>query len=529
VVRAEAPGRAELGSRGREDEERRLRAALGESLHEIKRGGVRPVQVLERERDGLRARPGEKPGYERRQLPAAQFLRRKLCCAVLRQRDVDQRRDQRRIFGGVEADQGKRILKVGEAPVGRLIRAEPLAAPFGDRVQRRILQELRRRQFDKGVGRLAKRRAKLLDKPRLADAGFADNERELDRAIARPPPAPAQEFELLPAPDEGDERARAGAPPAACAHDAVERHRPRHSPERLGTPVFGDEQPGGLTLHGRGHEHRSRLGQALNARGDIGRFPEHFARRVNHHRTRIKADAGDELRRLAGVPRVQVSKRALDEKRSARRAFGVVLLRLRIAEQRHQPVAQPLEDMAAKVDHYLRRLVEISVDQVAPVFGVELRGERRRSDKVAKHHRDRTALGVGPRSRPRPGGHGWRGQTGRWVRGSRRVRRLGRHAERGDRVKQSSPVADDRDAEILQIFGRQGREEVALDRVVAERRFVMPETEVVEPGRDVHGRLHSARCNHRFCPVDCKASTNSGRRSTTSSAEVRILALTTRS
>ena len=209
VVRAQAPGRAEFGPRGREDEQRRLRAALGEGLHQIERGRIGPVQILERERDRLRARPGEKPCRQRRQLPAAQFLRREFRRALLRQRDVDQRREQGRIFGEVEADEPKRVLEVGEASVGRLIRAEALSAPFGDRVQRRILQELRRRQFDKGVGRLAKRRAKLLHETRLADAGFADNECELARAIARPLPAPAQQCRAPPRARRAGVRARA--------------------------------------------------------------------------------------------------------------------------------------------------------------------------------------------------------------------------------------------------------------------------------------------------------------------------------
>jgi hypothetical protein len=68
---------------------------------------------------------------------------------------------------------------------------------------------------------------------------------------------------------------------------------------------------------------------------------------VDHDRTRTKADARDELRRLAGVPRVQVSERALDEKRGAHRAFGVILLRAGIAEERHQPIAEPLQHMEA--------------------------------------------------------------------------------------------------------------------------------------------------------------------------------------
>ena len=34
-------------------------------------------------------------------------------------------------------------------------------------------------------------------------------------------------------------------------------------------------------------------------------------------------------------------------------AFGVVLLRLRIAEERHQPVAELLQHVAAKIGHRL--------------------------------------------------------------------------------------------------------------------------------------------------------------------------------
>ena len=94
VVRAQAPRRAEFRPRGRDDEERRLSAALGEGLHQVERRRIGPMQILEREDNWLRVRPSEKPRDERRQLPAAQFLRRKLRCAFFRQRDVDQRRDQ---------------------------------------------------------------------------------------------------------------------------------------------------------------------------------------------------------------------------------------------------------------------------------------------------------------------------------------------------------------------------------------------------------------------------------------------------
>jgi len=77
-------------------------------------------------------------------LLAAQFLGREFRRALLWQRDVHQRRKQKRVFGRVEADQPKRILEISEAPRGGLIRAEALASPFGDRVQWRILEQLRR-------------------------------------------------------------------------------------------------------------------------------------------------------------------------------------------------------------------------------------------------------------------------------------------------------------------------------------------------------------------------------------------------
>ena len=96
---------------------------------------------------------------------------------------------------------------------------------------------------------------------------------------------------------------------------------------------------------------------------------------------------------VGGVPGVEVGKRALDGERGPHSALGVVLLRLRIAEQRHQPVAELFQHMAAKIGHRSRSFVEIGVDEVAPILGVELRGEARRADKVAENDCDRATLG----------------------------------------------------------------------------------------------------------------------------------------
>jgi hypothetical protein len=75
-------------------------------------------------------------------------------------------------------------------------------------------------------------------------------------------------------------------------------------------------------------------------------------------------------------------------------------------------------------------------------------------------------------------------------------------------------VADDRDAEILQIISGQGREEVALNHVVAERRFECPRPRFLSQAATSTGRLHSARWDNRLRSLVCKARTNSGREST---------------
>jgi hypothetical protein len=67
-------------------------------------------------------------------LPPAQFLWREFRDALLWQWNVDQRREQRRVFGWVQTDQTQSVLEVGETQCGGKIRVETVAAPFSDRV-----------------------------------------------------------------------------------------------------------------------------------------------------------------------------------------------------------------------------------------------------------------------------------------------------------------------------------------------------------------------------------------------------------
>ena len=85
----------------------------------------------------------------------------------------------------VELHLRKRLLEIGEAFLHRdLGAAEAEPAPLGERVERRILQQLRRRPLDPAMRGLAEPGAELVDEPRLADAGFANDLHELAFAAA---------------------------------------------------------------------------------------------------------------------------------------------------------------------------------------------------------------------------------------------------------------------------------------------------------------------------------------------------------
>ena len=248
--------------------------------------------------------------------------------------------------------------------------------------------------------------------------------------------------------------------------------------------VLDDEQPGRLPLHARGDEHRPRLGRRLHPRRDIGRLAEHFAGRVDHDGAGLEPDAGGKLGRArSGVPGVELGERALDGERGAHRAFGVVLLRLRVAEQRHQPVAELLQHMAAKPRHRRRGFVEIGADQIAPVLRVEPRRETRRADQIAEHHRDRSALGVGAR--------GWRRRGRRSGRGLRGRRRRSVPGETGDRPHQPLAVPQ-RHPDLLEVGLAQVGQDVGVDLVLPEQRFVLSEADRVQPLADVHVGAASA-------------------------------------
>ena len=211
--------------------------------------------------------------------------------------------------------------------------------------------------------------------------GLADDQHQLAVALPRPLPAPHQHGDFLVATDERREMALPGAASAAARPDDPEqRHRLRHAFEFMAAALLGDEQTGDLALHPRRDHDRTRLGQRLRPRRYVRHVAENLARRIDHHRPSVDRDArGERWLASAFVLAVQLGERALDRERRPHRALGIVLLRHRIAEQRHQPVAELLGDLAAHLRHRRRGGIEIGADQIAPFLGIEFRGDAGRN------------------------------------------------------------------------------------------------------------------------------------------------------
>jgi hypothetical protein len=255
------------------------------------------LQVLHRSHYRLGSRAGQHPGDDSVELAAPELLGRKFWPSSLARRDVEQRRKQRRGLARIELHLRERRFELGKARVRCDVAAsEPQPSPFGEGMERRVLQELRQRPFDPGVRGLAEPASKLFHEPRLAQPRFADDPHELALAAPRALPAAHEQREVSLAANERSERAPPAAPTdAARPHETIERNGRGKALERARAFVLGDEEAGDLPLHGGGDKHASGLGGSLHSGGDVRRLAEHFAGRVDHHESRVEADAGCEF------------------------------------------------------------------------------------------------------------------------------------------------------------------------------------------------------------------------------------------
>ena len=130
-------------------------------------------------------------------------------------------------------------------------------------------------------------------------------------------------------------------------------------------------------------EHRLLLGGAVPdeiARDDDSRLDPHPHRERLRHRHRGRRQPGH------GIDHC---------KTRTDRALGVVLMRMRVAEEHEDPVAHVARDRSPVPLHALGTGGLVGADDVAQLLQLESVGEARRVDEVAEQHRELAAFGGG--------------------------------------------------------------------------------------------------------------------------------------
>ena len=190
MVRAHAPGRAELRPGRRHMSNGACAPRSASARNEIERSRVGPVQVLEGEHDWLRPRPRQNPGSHRRQLPSPQLFGREFRGTVLAATGCQR---AARAEAHIRLGRGRSdatCLRGRRDAVRRTAPRQIAAGPIRRSDAAACSATAARRPFDPGVRRLREPRMELLDEPRLAEAGLADDQHELALAFASAFPAP---------------------------------------------------------------------------------------------------------------------------------------------------------------------------------------------------------------------------------------------------------------------------------------------------------------------------------------------------
>src|ERR1700722_541986 len=136
----------------------------------------------------------------------------------------------------------------------------------------------------------------FLDQARLAQARFADDQRQLALAPTRPLPASHQRRNFFIPPYKRGEIALPGTAAATTrANEPEQCGRFWHPFERVRAALFRNKQPSDLTLPPRRDEDRAGLGQRLHPGGNVGDVAINLAACVEHSGAGFKADAGGEF------------------------------------------------------------------------------------------------------------------------------------------------------------------------------------------------------------------------------------------
>ena len=223
----------------------------------------------------------------------------------------------------------------------------------------------------------------------------------------------------------------------------------------------------------------------MQTRRQIGRVADHglFLRRSRSDEIADHDDAGRyadaDLQRLTGGS-FELPGDRRDFQRRPDRPFGVFFMGAREAEIGENAVAHEFRDKPVVARHRARTGVLVAADDIAHVLGIEPRRQRGRADEIAEHHGELPALGGAL-------GRGWARRAGR----RRTGESAGGHGCDGEprhRRQHLAAMTQNGDAEFLQVFGRQRRQDLAVDLVLAKGVLILSEAETSQPIPDVHDR-----------------------------------------
>ena len=174
-------------------------------------------------------------------------------------------------------------------------------------------------------------------------------------------------------------------------------------------------------------------------------------------------------RALSGSPRgcAELTDAIDQRKPGPDRAFGVILVGLRIAKVDEHAVAHVFGDVATIAADDILDLRLVRTQELLQILRIKAGGESRRAHEVAKHHRELSPFGVIAES--------WAASCA-----CRRRREL------ANGIEDFPPMADRQDSDLLQIVGRQAAQDVEVDPVVAKCLLVGLQAEAAQPLPDVH-------------------------------------------
>ena len=244
---------------------------------------------------------------------------------------------------------------------------------------------------------------------RLAEAGFARDQHDLAVARLGARPAAQQQVDLLVAADQRGQRRS-----AQCLEPARDGTRTQHLPGRHrrgdaldldGAEIAVLEEIADQPARACGDDDRVRLGQGLQAGGEVRRFADDrlFLRRAFADQIADDDQPGgnpDPRLELGGFD-IEAADSVDDAQPGSNRPLGIILMRPRVAEIDEHAVAHIFGDKTIEPGDHLSDDPMIRGDDLAQILRIEACRKLRRADQIAEHHRQLPPLGISPHRRIR--------------------------------------------------------------------------------------------------------------------------------